>query len=96
MNGSKDITVTIASAVVGGVVGYLMFTDAGQTMRRQMAPAVRDVSRELTNLHKTVRRAAQAARQGWTLVNDALGSDDGAEGLVGRSSARFEGRPYVR
>lgn len=75
MNGSKD-TVTIASAVVGGVVGYLMFTDAGQTMRRQMAPAVRDVSREFTNLQRTMRRAA--------------------EGPLGRSSGRFEGRSYVR
>ena len=96
MNGPKAITATIASAVVGGAVGYLMFTDRGRAMRRQVAPALDDFSREFTNLQTAVCRAAHTARQTWMMLNDALGSDDVAADSMSGPSAWFEGRPHVR
>ena len=97
MNGSRDMAVTIVSAVVGAIAGYLLFTDAGRTMRRQMAPALQRCSQDITDLQRAVRGAVQAAHEGWTMLSDALGGDNVALGdSSGAAAARFGGRPRVR
>lgn len=73
MDNSRAITATIVGAVVGGVAGYLFFTDQGRSLRRQIEPALDDMSRELNSFRITVQKAAGVATEGWKLLNDALG-----------------------
>jgi len=49
------------------------------SLRRQIEPALDDVTRELNSFRSTVHRAAAAASEGWRLLNDALG--DGGPSL---------------
>jgi gas vesicle protein len=73
MNNARDMAVTIVGAVIGGVAGYLLFTEDGRRVRRQIESALEDVSRELTSFRNTVQTAAGVANEGWKLLNDALG-----------------------
>jgi hypothetical protein len=72
----------VAGAVLGGIAGYLVFTDHGRSLRRQIEPALDDVVRELNSFRGTVQRAAAAASDGWKLLNDALG-DGGSSPYAG-------------
>jgi gas vesicle protein len=47
MNNSRELAATLVGAVIGGVAGYLFFTDRGRSLRRQIEPALDDFSREL-------------------------------------------------
>jgi hypothetical protein len=62
---------------VGGVAGYLFFTEHGRTLRRQMEPALEDITRELNSFRITVQKAAGVANEGWKLLNDALAEPGG-------------------
>jgi gas vesicle protein len=48
-------------AVLGGVAGYLFFSENGRELRRTLEPHLRDLSAELQASRRTVARAAQAA-----------------------------------
>jgi gas vesicle protein len=74
---SHAVMATIVGAIVGGVAGYLFFTDHGRSLRRQMEPALEDVARELNSFRATVQKAAGVANEGWRLLNDALGEAGG-------------------
>ena len=69
----KAVLATVVGAVIGGVAGYLFFTDRGRTLRRQLEPALEDLARELNSFRGTVQRATSVANEGWKLLNDALG-----------------------
>jgi gas vesicle protein len=71
--GDKAVLATIVGAVLGGVAGYLFFTDRGRELRRQIEPALDDLSRELHSFRATIERAAGVADEGWKLLNDAFG-----------------------
>ncbi len=73
MNNSREMAVTIVGAVIGGVAGYLFFTERGRSVRRQIEPALEDFSRELMSFRNTVQEAAGVANEGWKLLNDTLG-----------------------
>jgi gas vesicle protein len=64
---------TIVGAVVGGMAGYLFFTEHGRSLRRQIEPALDDFANELMSFRATIRKAAGVATDGWKLLNDALG-----------------------
>jgi hypothetical protein len=70
---SHVVLATVGGAVVGAIAGYLLFTDRGREMRRQLEPALDDLSRELHSFRSTVQRAAGVADEGWKLLNEALG-----------------------
>jgi hypothetical protein len=70
---SRAMAAAILGAVIGGVAGYLLFTDRGRAMRRQIEPALEDITRELSSFNSTARKAVSAANEGWKLLNDALG-----------------------
>ena len=82
MGNSRAVAALVVGAVIGGVAGYLFFTDEGRKLRRQIEPALDDIARELNSLRLTAGKAAGVANEGWKLLNDAMG-----EG--GRSSARY-------
>jgi hypothetical protein len=82
---SRAVTATILGAVVGGVAGYLFFTDHGRSLRRQIEPALEDFSRELNSFRITVQKAAGVASEGWNLLNEALAEPGG------RPSPRYAG-----
>jgi gas vesicle protein len=84
MGNARVMAASICGAVIGGVAGYLFFTEEGRRLRRQIEPALDDVMRELNSLRGTVSKAAGVATEGWKLLNDALG--EGASG-----TARYPG-----
>ncbi len=67
------ITATLVGACIGGMAGYLFFTERGRALRRQLEPALDDFARELNSFRGTLQRAAGVANEGWRLLNDALG-----------------------
>jgi gas vesicle protein len=73
MNNSRAVAATIIGAVIGGVAGYLFFTDHGRAVRRKIEPALDDFARELMSFRSTVQKAAGVANEGWKLLSDALG-----------------------
>jgi len=73
MDNSRAVAATVVGAVIGGVAGYLFFTEHGRSVRRQIEPALEDFSRELMSFRATIQKAAGVANEGWKLLNDALG-----------------------
>jgi len=70
---SRAMAATLVGAVVGGLAGYLFFTEQGRAVRRQFEPAIDDITRELNSFGVTMRKAASAANEGWKLLNEAIG-----------------------
>jgi hypothetical protein len=66
------VTATLFGAVLGGLAGFLFFTDRGRAVRRQLEPALDDFVRELSSLRGTVQRAADVAGESWRLLNDMI------------------------
>jgi gas vesicle protein len=90
MDNSRVMAATVVGAVIGGIAGYLFFTDHGRSIRRQLEPALEDFSRELMSFRATVQKAAGAASEGWKVLNDALG--DG--GRTPRYPATHQTSPF--
>jgi hypothetical protein len=66
------VTATLFGALVGGLTGFLFFTDRGRRVRREIEPALEDFVRELSSLRGTVQRAADVAGESWRLLNDMV------------------------
>jgi gas vesicle protein len=90
MNNSRALAATLIGAVIGGMAGYLFFTDHGRSLRRQIEPALDDLARELMSFRSTVQKAAGVANEGWRLLNDALGEGGSPPRYAGpRQSSPF-------
>ena len=91
MDNSRAVMATVCGAVVGGLAGYLLFTEHGRSLRRQLEPALDDFMRELHSFRATVQRAAGVANEGWKLLNDALGEagQQPRYGVTGGQSSPF-------
>ena len=76
---SRTVAATIAGAVIGGLAGYLFFTDRGRLLRRSIEPALEEIARELNSFRGTIQKAAGVASEGWKLLNEAVGEAGGAE-----------------
>jgi hypothetical protein len=70
------LAATVAGAIIGGVAGYLFFTDPGRSLRRRLEPVLDEFAGELSSFRLTVQKAAGVANEGWRLLNEASG--DGA------------------
>jgi hypothetical protein len=70
---SRALAATVVGAILGGMAGYLFFTEEGRLFRRRLEPALDDFTRELNQFRGTVHKAAGMASEGWKLLNDALG-----------------------
>jgi hypothetical protein len=73
---SRAVAATMVGAVVGGLAGYMFFTEHGRVLRRQIEPALEDMVDELSSFRGTVRRALGVANEGWRVLNEALGEAD--------------------
>jgi len=89
MINSREIAATLVGAAIGGVAGYLFFTDRGRSVRRQIEPALDDFARELISFRSTVQKATGVASEGWKLLNDALGESETAPKYPGRQTSPF-------
>src|SRR3954454_3493919 len=67
---SQAIAASVVGAVVGGIAGYLLFTDHGRWLRRQLEPTIEDLGRELNSFRATIEKAAGVASEGWKLLNE--------------------------
>ena len=72
---SRAIAASVAGAVIGAITGYLFFSEAGRSLRRQLEPALEDVASELKSFRSTVTKAAGVASEGWKLLNEAISED---------------------
>jgi gas vesicle protein len=72
----RTMAATIVGAVIGGIAGYLFFTENGKELRRQFEPALEDISRELNSFRSAFQKAAGVATEGWKVLNEALGEGD--------------------
>jgi gas vesicle protein len=70
---SQVLAGTLLGAVVGGAAGYLLFTEGGRSLRRQLEAAVEDMASELSGFRVTAQKAASVATEGWKFVSEALG-----------------------
>ena len=83
MDNSRAVAATVVGAVLGGLAGYLFFTEHGRSVRRQIEPALEDFSRELMSFRATVQKAAVVANEGWNLLNETLGESHQAPRYAG-------------
>ena len=72
MTDRQIVTATLFGALLGGLAGFLFFTDRGRRVRREIEPALEDFVRELSSLRGTVQRAADVAGESWRLLNDMV------------------------
>ena len=72
MNNSRGAAATIVGAVIGGMAGYLLFTDAGRELRRRLEPMLDEYATELDGFRTTLTKAAGVANEGWKLLNEAM------------------------
>ncbi len=79
MGNSRAMAAAIVGAVVGGVAGYLFFTDDGRRLRKQLEPALDDFARELNSFRSTINKAAGVASEGWQLLNEAMGDSQAVQ-----------------
>ena len=76
MNDNMRIAVASAmGALIGGAAGYFFLTERGRVARRQFAPAIDELKRELGDLGKSLEGASGLAREGWKLLQE-LAEDD--------------------
>jgi hypothetical protein len=69
----REIIAAAVGAVAGGIAGYVLFTERGRQLRRQMEPTLEDFAHELVQLRGTVNRAIGVASQGWQVIDEAIG-----------------------
>ena len=72
MTDRQVVAATLVGAALGGLAGFLFFTDRGRRVRREIEPALEDFVRELSSLRGTVQRAADVAGESWRLLNDMV------------------------
>ena len=77
MDNSRAMAASLIGAVIGSVAAYLFFTEHGRTLRRQIEPALDDLSRELNGFRSTVQKAMGMASDGWKVLNEAMGDREG-------------------
>jgi gas vesicle protein len=89
MNNSRELAVTLAGAAVGAAAAYLFFTEHGRSLRRQIEPALDNLSRELNSFRATVQKASGVANEGWKLLNEAVGEPRTSTRYPGHQTAPF-------
>ena len=69
----RAILATLVGAAIGGIAGYLFFTEQGRRARHAMEPALDNLAHELSQFRTTMQKAADVASEGWKLLNETFG-----------------------
>ncbi len=78
-------------ALVGGVAGYLFFTDDGRRLRERLEPGMDDLLREMRHLRSAAEKARLAAAEGLMTVGELR---KGVKATAEESWAARPPRPY--
>jgi len=70
---SRAIAAAILGAIGGAFVGYLLFTDRGRALRRELETAIDGTTAEFNSLRSSVQKTADLASEAWKLLNDTVG-----------------------
>ncbi len=70
---SRVFVASLAGAAIGGLVGYLYFTEGGQRLRDQLEPRLDEFANEIRRLRATVNKAQAVASEGWRSLNELIG-----------------------
>lgn len=98
MNDRSVIAVSIlAGAILGGAAGFLLLTDRGRRLRRELGPQLDELVAEARRLQEAVARVRETAAEGWRSVADFVGDlgevrPDGGEAAPLGAAARAPGR----
>lgn len=86
---SREVTATIAGAIIGSIAGYLFFTERGRRIRQQIEPALEDLAREVTSFRSTIQNASEIAADGWKVLSETLNETASAPRFPGRQTSPF-------
>jgi len=99
VNDRSVIAVSIlVGAALGGAAGFLLLTDRGRRLRRELGPQLDELVAEARRLQEVVARVRETAAEGWRSVADFVGdlgeaqTDDGPVvpvRVVGQGPARL-------
>lgn len=70
---SQVVAAAVVGAVVGGLTGYILFTERGKRLHRRLTPALDDLTREFDGFMRRFGGAAGVAAEGWKILGDVLG-----------------------
>ncbi|HVC20573.1 MAG TPA: YtxH domain-containing protein [Vicinamibacterales bacterium] len=80
---------TVLGAVIGGVTGYLFFTNRGRRLRRDLEPRLDDLMRDVDRLRAALQKTARAADEGWRLLDEIANPPDRARDESWEATAPF-------
>lgn len=63
----------LAGAAIGGIAGFLMFTERGRRVRSEIQPHLDDLSREVQNLQELALRVRDTATESWKQMETFVG-----------------------
>lgn len=67
---SRTMTATLIGAVLGAIAGFLLFTDRGRRLRRQIDHALDEVVRERDRTRRALHAVVAAVDEGGTLLGE--------------------------
>ena len=70
---SRVLMAVVAGAAVGGVAGYLLLTERGRRLRRELEPNLDEIIHEIGRLGGTVGKARSAVNDAWRVLNEIQG-----------------------
>jgi gas vesicle protein len=73
MNDRTALALSILTgAVIGGLAGFLLFTDRGRRLRAEIGPMLEHLSRELQELQDTAFQVRDSATHGWQRIEQFM------------------------
>lgn len=86
---AQALAATMVGAVIGGIAGYMFFTEEGRRWRRQLEPQVEGLINELQQFRGTLAKASSVAGEGWRILNETMQEHHG-------QPPSAEAGPYAR
>jgi gas vesicle protein len=83
-------------ALVGGVAGYLLFTERGKQMRDELEPRLNDVMGEIDRLRQTFESTRTAVAEGWRSFNQLMEQQKATAQSAAESAAQQAGDAWSR
>jgi gas vesicle protein len=91
---SQAIAATIAGAVLGGIAGYLFWSDEGRTVRRRLESSFDTMAQELGSFKRAIVQAAGAASDGLRFLDEFGGALDEGRAATSRYGGTHQTSPF--